>query len=150
MILLVQALSLVTFTRFHRTTVLRLAVLRQQLAVYKRSVKKPRLKNRDRLFWFVVLRVWKDCRSEWILVKPLTVIRWRKRKFREFWRKNSGSAIERPAIPRKYIDFIRHISSDHPEHRVDTEIKGAVRSEETVGSDPELHKPTRLCECVDT
>ena len=52
MILLVQALSLVTFTRFHRTTVLRLAVLRQQLAVYKRSVKKPRLKNRDRLFWY--------------------------------------------------------------------------------------------------
>ena len=37
MILLVQALSLVTFARFHRTTVLRLAVLRQQLAVCKRS-----------------------------------------------------------------------------------------------------------------
>ncbi len=29
MILLVQALSLVAFARFHRTTVLRLAVLRQ-------------------------------------------------------------------------------------------------------------------------
>ena len=35
-ILLVQTLSLVAFARFHR-----LAVLRQQLAVYKRSAKKP-------------------------------------------------------------------------------------------------------------
>ena len=56
MILLVQALSLVAFARFHRTTVLRLAVLRQQLAVYKHSAKKPRLKSRDRLFSFCHLK----------------------------------------------------------------------------------------------
>ena len=98
LLLLVQALSLVAFARFHRATALRLAVLRQQLAVYKRSAKKPRLKSRDRLFWFVISRVWKDWRSELILVRPETVIRWRKRKFREFWRKKSGSTIGRAAI----------------------------------------------------
>ena len=37
LLLLVQALNLVAFARFHWTTVLRLAVLRQQLAVFKRS-----------------------------------------------------------------------------------------------------------------
>jgi len=45
MIVLVQAFSPVTFARFHRTTVLRLAVLRQEFAVYKRIAKTPRLKD---------------------------------------------------------------------------------------------------------
>ncbi len=33
--------------------------LRQQLAVLKRSVKRPKLRNRDRLFWVLLSRVWK-------------------------------------------------------------------------------------------
>ena len=54
MILAAQTLGLLAYARFHRVTVLRMLVLRQQLAVDKRSAKKPRLKNRDRLFWFVI------------------------------------------------------------------------------------------------
>ena len=50
MILAAQTLGLLAFTRFHRIKVLRILVLRQQLAVYKRSARKPRLKDRDRLF----------------------------------------------------------------------------------------------------
>ena len=34
-------------------------VLRQQPIVLKRSVKRPRLRNRDRLFWIMVCRLWK-------------------------------------------------------------------------------------------
>ena len=67
---------------------LRILVLRQQLAVYKRKSKKPILRNRDRLFWSLLSRFWKNWKSELILVSPETVIRWRKRKFRKFWRKN--------------------------------------------------------------
>ena len=132
MILAAQTLSLLAFARFHRVTVLRMLVLRQQHAVYKRSERKPRLKDRDRLFWSLVSRVWKDWRSELILVRPETVIRWRKRKFREFWRKKSGSTIGRPAIPRKHIEFIRRISSDHREYgenriSLELELKFGIR-----------------------
>ena len=132
MILAAQTLSLLAFARFHRVAVLRMLVLRQQLAVYKRSARKPRLKDRDRLFWSLVSRVWQDWRSELILVRPETVIRWRKRKFREFWRKKSGSTIGRPAIPRKHIEFIRRISSDHPEYgenriALELELKFGIR-----------------------
>ena len=116
LILAVQALNLVTFLWIRRPTVLRMLVLLQQLSVYKRSAKKPRLNNRNRLFWSVVSRVWKEWRSELILVNPETVIRWRKRKFREFWWRKSQSRIGRPAIPRRHIEFIRRISSDHPEY----------------------------------
>ncbi len=54
-----------------------------------------------------------------ILVKPETVIRWRERKFREFWRRKSQNRPGRPAIPNEHIDFIRRISSDHPEYGED-------------------------------
>ena len=132
MILAAQTLGLLAFARFHRVTILRMLVLRQQLTVYKRGARKPRLKDRDRLFWSLVSRVWKDWRSELILVRPETVIRWRKRKFREFWRKKSGSTIGRPAIRRRHIDFIRRISSDHPEYGEDRialelELKFGIR-----------------------
>ena len=33
--------------------------LRQQLAVLKRSVKRPKLRTRDRLFWILLSRLWK-------------------------------------------------------------------------------------------
>ena len=132
MILAAQTLGLLAFARFHRVTVLRLLVLRQQLTVYKRSASKPRLKDRDRFFWSLISRVWKDWRSELILVRPETVIRWRKRKFREFWWRKSQRRVGRPAIPRKHIDFIRRISSDHPEYgenriALELELKFGIR-----------------------
>ncbi len=131
MILAAQTLGLLAFARFHRVTVLRMLVLRQQLTVYERSARKPRLKDRDRLFWSLISRVWKDWRPELILVRPETVIRWRKRKFREFWRRQS-KRLGRPAIPRKHIEFVRRISTDHPEYGEDRialelEVKFGIR-----------------------
>ena len=88
----VQSLNLLAFTWFNREAWIRILALRQQLNIYKRKSKKPVLRNRDRLFWSVLSKLWGDWTSELILVKPETVIRWRKRKFREFWRRKSLGA----------------------------------------------------------
>jgi len=112
----VQFLTLVVFAWFNRLTWIRILALRQQLAVYKRNLKKPLLRNRDRLFWSLLSKIWRGWRSELILVKPETVIRWRERKFREFWRRKSQNRPGKPAIPNEHIDFIRLISSDHLEY----------------------------------
>ena len=45
------------------------AALRQQLAVSKRKVKRPKLRRRDRLFWITLRMIWKDWKSA--LVHPL-------------------------------------------------------------------------------
>ena len=37
---------------------LELLVARQQLAIYQRSVRRPRLRVRDRLFWCWLSRLW--------------------------------------------------------------------------------------------
>ncbi|MBU1471304.1 MAG: hypothetical protein KJ723_11520, partial [candidate division Zixibacteria bacterium] len=46
--------------------------LRHQLNVLKRDVKRPRLKNRDRLLWVMLVRLWNDWRKPLILVQPET------------------------------------------------------------------------------
>ena len=48
--------------------------LRQQLAVLKRSTKRPKLRPRDRVFWTWLMRFWPDWHSALIIVKPETVI----------------------------------------------------------------------------
>jgi hypothetical protein len=132
MFVVVPLLNLVVFVWFNRVVLVRILSLRQQLSVYKRKTKKPRLRNRDRLFWSLLSKVWSDWASELIIVKPETVIKWRKRRFREFWRRKSQGRLGRPAIPKEHIDFIRRISSDHPEYGEDRialelEVKFGIR-----------------------
>jgi hypothetical protein len=119
MMMVLQSLNLVVFSRRNRAAWVRILALRQQLAVYKRKSKKPLLRNRDRLFWSLLSKVWSDWKSELVLVRPEIVIRWRERKFREFWRMKSQGRSGRPPISNEHIDFIRRISSDHPEYGED-------------------------------
>ena len=50
--------------------------LRQQVAVFKQSVKRPKLRPRDRIFWVLLSRLWTNWRSALAIVQPETVIRW--------------------------------------------------------------------------
>jgi putative transposase len=50
--------------------------LRQQLAIMKQKNKRPKIRLRDRIFWVVLYRFWKDWKSVLIVVKPETVINW--------------------------------------------------------------------------
>ena len=47
--------------------------LRQQLAVLRQSVKRPRLRRRDRVFWVWLSRLWERWRGCLVLVQPETV-----------------------------------------------------------------------------
>ena len=49
--------------------------LRHQLAVYKRTVPRPRLRPTDRLFWGWLARVWAGWRQALVIVTPETVLR---------------------------------------------------------------------------
>ena len=46
--------------------------LRQQVAVYKQSVKRPQLRPRDRVFWVWLSRLWSHWRSATEIVQPET------------------------------------------------------------------------------
>ena len=46
--------------------------LRQQLAVFKQSVKRPKLRSRDRDFWGLCSCLWPNWRSALVIVQPET------------------------------------------------------------------------------
>jgi hypothetical protein len=60
--------------------------LRQQLAVLRRSVRRPRLRQRDRLFWTVLSRCWAGWQSALLILSPATVVHWHRQGFRLYWR----------------------------------------------------------------
>ena len=49
--------------------------LQQQVAVFKQSVKHPKLRSRDRAFWVLLSGLWSNWRSALAIVQPETVIR---------------------------------------------------------------------------
>ena len=57
----------------HKQVALENIALRQQLAVFTREKKRPRLRNRDRLFWIALKKLWKDWRAALVFVEPETV-----------------------------------------------------------------------------
>ena len=75
--------------------------LRQQLAVLIRSAKRPRLRQRDRIFWVWISKLWRGWRSALVVVQPDTVVRWHRRGFKLYWRwksRNRGRPTIEPVI----------------------------------------------------
>jgi putative transposase len=91
------------------------AALRQQLAIYLRAQKRPRLRAEDRAFWIALHRLWSGCTHSLVIVKPATVVCWHRQGFKVMWRRKSRPGkIGRPRIPREHIAFIKRISADQP------------------------------------
>ena len=89
--------------------------LRQQLAVCKQSVKRPKLRPRDRVFWVWLSRLWPNWRSALAIVQPESVIRWHRLGFKLYWRwKSRAGQPGRPPIEREIRDLIRRMSLENP------------------------------------
>ena len=104
--------------------------LRQQLATYKRTCKRPRLWTFDRAFWVGLSKLWGKWSTAVVIVKPETVIRWHRQGFKLYWRWISRPRRPgRPKIPREHIAFITQISRDNPswgEDKIDEELRGKL------------------------
>ena len=98
-----------------RDLILENVALQQQLSIYKRTGKRPRLRPSERVFWVGLSKVWGNWRSALIVVKPDTVIRWHRQGFRLIWRWRSRNRKGgRPHIPRRDIELIKRISRENP------------------------------------
>ena len=89
--------------------------LRHQLCVYQRSVKRPKVKPADRIMWSLLAKAWAGWRDALVFVKPDTVIRWQRKRFKEHWRKLSQSGEPgRPPVSDEVKELIRTMSSMNP------------------------------------
>jgi putative transposase len=88
--------------------------LRQQLLVLQRSVRRPQLRKRDRIFWSWLSKLWSAWRSALPIVQPGTVVTWRRQGFRLYWRWKSRKRPGRPMVDREIRELIRRMSQENP------------------------------------
>jgi hypothetical protein len=104
-----------TLFRARATLYLENLALRHQLTVYQQSVRRPRLRPTDRLFWVCLSRLWAGWQGALAFVQPRTVIAWQRRRFRDHWRcLSQRGTLGRPAVAKEVRDLIRDMSRANP------------------------------------
>ena len=96
LVVLLRSIGLIC--RGHRAVALENLALRQQLAALARTVKRPQLRKRDRLFWILLAKGWREWRTALIVIQPDTVVRGHRQWLRRQWTRRSARV--RPGRPR--------------------------------------------------
>src|SRR5215469_11764672 len=78
----------------HEQVALENLALREQLGIFQRSVRHPKIRQRDRLFWVCLQKVWKEWRSALVIVRPETVLDWQRKRFKRYWCQLSQHRIQ--------------------------------------------------------
>ena len=102
-------------SRSKQDLILENALLRQQLIVVKRQVKRPKLTWRDRALVVVLASRLKTWKQTLLIVKPATVLRWHRDLFRWVWRRKTRvkNVDGRPALASDKIALIRRIAKEN-------------------------------------
>jgi len=121
-------------------------VLRQQLAVLRRSVPRPRIRPVERALWVVLSHLWSRWREVLVIVHPATVIAWHRKGFALFWRWKSR-APGRPPVSAEIIALIERMARENPlwtRRRISSELAklGYVVDKQTVAKYMPAVSPT--------
>jgi hypothetical protein len=89
-------------------------LLRQQLIVAARAVKKPRFIAYERGLLVILARLVPRWRDALLVVKTDTILRWHREGFRLFWRARSLPAdASAPRVSPETVDLIRRLADDN-------------------------------------
>jgi hypothetical protein len=84
--------------------------LRQQLAVLRRTNKRPKIRMADRLFCMLLSRIWTPWRKSLVIVKPDTVVCWHRKGFKLFWKfKSKGPGW--PQVSREIRNLVKKMAA---------------------------------------
>ena len=88
------------------------ALLRQQLLVLRRSVKRPRCTPADRALLVLLASRVRAWRQALVIVQPETVLRWHRQGLRLFWRRRSRPrSAPQPKVAAETIALIREMAA---------------------------------------
>ena len=90
------------------------ALLRQQLLILQRQVKRPGFTRRDRfslLFLASRLPNWQELL---LILEPDTLLRWYRQGFRLFWHLKSRTQRGRPHLPQELVSLIQRMATENP------------------------------------
>ena len=75
------------------------ALLRQQLIILRRQVKRPVCRKTDRFLLLLLARMTQTWKQALFIVQPETVLRWHRELFRLFWKHKSKADSRQPKLP---------------------------------------------------
>lgn len=101
-------------TRSRKDLITENAILRQQLIVLKRSVKRPKFTTGDRVRLSFLARLTDFWHSALHIVQPETILRWHRDLFRRYWKKKSTPKSREPRIPLETIALIKQMALENP------------------------------------
>jgi putative transposase len=109
--LLTGALS--DLTRSRADLIAENVMLRQQLIVLKRQVKRPQLTDFDRIRLVLAARCTQLWQQALFIVQPDTLLRWHRDLFRRYWRRKSKNKRRQPRIAPETIALIRKMAKEN-------------------------------------
>src|SRR5215469_1815631 len=74
------------------------ALLRQQLIILRRQVKRPACTKTDRLLLVLLARLVRTWNQTLLIVQPETLLHWHRQGFRLFWKYKSRAASLKPRL----------------------------------------------------
>ncbi len=89
------------------------ALLRQQLIILKRQVKRPTFTRTDRILLVLLARVVRTWQQALLIVQPDTLLRWHRELFRLFWNRKSKSRAHKPKVASATIALIRQMAREN-------------------------------------
>ena len=89
------------------------ALLRQQLIVLNRQVKRPQFTPGDRLRLMFLARCTRFWQRALHIIQPDTLLRWHRNLFRLYWRYKSRPKNREPRISRETIDLIKQMAQEN-------------------------------------
>ncbi len=97
-------------TRSRADLVVENALLRQQLIILKRQVKRPQLTNADRIHLVLLAHLTKFWKQTLHIIQPDTLMRWHQNLFRMYWRRKSQG---RPKVESETIILIQKMANEN-------------------------------------
>src|SRR5215470_637004 len=83
------------------------ALLRQQLIVLRRQVKRPTFSRTERLLLVLLARLVRTWQQALLIVQPDTLLRWHRELFRLYWKRKFKATSHKPKVAPETIALIR-------------------------------------------
>jgi putative transposase len=89
------------------------ALLRHQLIILRRQVKRPACTRTDRMLLVLLARMVRSWKQALFIVQPETLLRWHRELFRLYWKRKSKAPARKPMVAEETITLIRQMAQEN-------------------------------------
>jgi putative transposase len=89
------------------------ALLRQQLIILRRQIKRPACTKKDRLILVLLARASRTWKQALLIVQPETLLRWHRQGFQLYWKYTSRAASCKPKIAAETVALIKDMAAQN-------------------------------------